>query len=353
MKYKNLSIAVKRIRALAKLKDAYRGENKLLKYSIAGRRFFFSYNAPGWPSKSFNRYISYQLSQFDADAKTALHTLIFGITKKCGFKCEHCFEWENLNKAESLAKQDITRVIKGFRDLGVSMVQLSGGEPLNRLSDITEIIPLFRDIDFWLYTSGYHLTVEKAHQLKKAGLTGITISLDDWRPSVHDSFRGKPGSFDWVEKAAKNTVENNLALCLSLCATNDFISTENLYHYIELAKNLNASFVQILEPKPVGHYAGKKVTLTDEKIDLLEGFYKDINFNTAFKAYPTVIYHGFYSRRLGCSGGGKDYLYVDMDGYAHDCPFCQKKLFNVLEGDLEKQVERMKTFGCNVFKSTT
>ena len=350
-KYKNVASALKKIRLLSKAKDAYRGENKLLKYSLAGNRYFFSYNAPGWPSKSFNRYIQHQLSQFDDNTTISLHTLIFGITKKCGFKCEHCFEWENLNKPETLAKEDVSSVIKNFRNLGVSIVQFSGGEPLNRLADITDIVQDFTGIDFWIYTSGYHLTNDKAAQLKKAGLTGITISLDHWLPELHDSFRGKKGSFEWVEKAAQHTVANNLILCLSLCATNEFISQENLSNYIELAKNLNASFIQILEPKAVGHYAGKNVSLSEEKIRLLEHFYEKINFNRLYKNYPTIIYHGFYSRRVGCSGAGKDYLYVDMDGFAHDCPFCQKKIFNVLQGDVEEQLTRMRTLGCNVFNS--
>ena len=339
------------MRSLSKIKDAYRGENKLLKYAFAGSRYYFSYNAPGWPSKSFNRYIRHQLTQFDSHKSLSVHTLIFGVTKKCGFKCEHCFEWENLNKPETLSQKDVIKVISNFRELGVSMVQLTGGEPLNRLNDITEIIPHFIDIDFWIYTSGYHLTYEKALKLKTAGLTGVTISLDHWVPALHDKFRGKIGSYEWVEKAAKNTVTNNLALCLSLCATKDFITPDNLYNYLELAKNLRASFIQILEPKAVGHYAGKEVILPKEKTDLLDAFYQNINFNPYFKNYPSVVYHGFYSRRSGCSGAGKDYLYVDMNGFAHDCPFCQKKMFNVLQGNIKTGIETMRATGCSVFNS--
>ncbi|TDH21628.1 radical SAM protein [Segetibacter sp. 3557_3] len=348
-KYKRLAIAIKRMKSLAKMKDAYRGENKLIKYSLAGNRYYFSYNAPGWPSKSFNRYIQYQLAQFDLNKPVAIHTLIFGITKKCGYKCEHCFEWENLNKPETLTKEDITEVIASFRSLGATTVQVSGGEPLNRLADINAIVPKFKDVDFWIYTSGYQLTDEKAKQFKKAGVTGITVSLDHWTPSLHDTFRGKNGAFDWVEKAAVNTVNNGLVLCLSLCATNDFISDENLDGYIRLAKKLKASFVQILEPKAVGHYAGKGVLLSQENIALLEAFYKRVNFDPLYKHYPSVMYHGFYSRLLGCSGAGKDYLYVDMDGNVHDCPFCQRKVFNVLTDDIAANVENMKTGTCTFY----
>ncbi|MGI8635405.1 MAG: radical SAM protein, partial [Segetibacter sp.] len=329
-----------------KLKDNYREENKLIKYASVGKRYYFSYNSPGWPSKSFNRYIKHQLSRFDTNTSVTLHTLVFGITKKCGFKCEHCFEWSNLNQPETLSKEDVTKILRNFSDHGVSMVQITGGEPLNRFNEIIEMLPLFSGIDFWIYTSGYHLTDGKARLLKKTGLTGVTISLDHWIPELHDAFRGKQGSFKWVEKAANNITANKLALCLAICATNNFISEDNLYQYLELAKKLNASFVQILEPKAVGHYAGKDVMLSTSNIEILDVFYKNVNFNSKYLDYPSVVYHGFYSRRLGCSGAGKDYLYVDMDGWVHDCPFCQKKIFNALTGEITKQVEAMRTFGC-------
>lgn len=350
-KYKNPFLAIKRLKQLVKLKDNYREENKLIKYASVGKRYYFSYNSPGWPSKSFNRYIKHQLSRFDTNTSVTLHTLVFGITKKCGFKCEHCFEWSNLNQPETLSKEDVTKILRNFSDHGVSMVQITGGEPLNRFNEIIEILPLFSGIDFWIYTSGYHLTDGKARLLKKTGLTGVTISLDHWIPELHDAFRGKQGSFKWVEKAANNIIANKLALCLSICATNNFISEDNLYQYLELAKKLNASFVQILEPKAVGHYAGKDVMLSTSNIEILDVFYKNVNFNSKYLDYPSVVYHGFYSRRLGCSGAGKDYLYVDMDGWVHDCPFCQKKIFNALTGEITKQVEAMRTFGCSVFNS--
>lgn len=51
-KYKNPFVAIKKLKLLSKLKNAYRGENKLLKYALADGRFYFSYAAPGWPSKA-------------------------------------------------------------------------------------------------------------------------------------------------------------------------------------------------------------------------------------------------------------------------------------------------------------
>ncbi|MGI8582459.1 MAG: hypothetical protein ACR2KX_09690, partial [Chitinophagaceae bacterium] len=124
----------------------------------------------------------------------------------------------------------------------------------------------------------------------------------------------------------------------------------NLNRYAELAKDLNVSFIQILEPKAVGHYEGMDVTIDDDQIILLERFYNKMNFDKSFLGYPAVVYHGFYSRRLGCAGAATDYLYVDMDGDAHACPFCQNKKFNILTCDLKNELNKMKNNGCTVYQ---
>lgn len=350
IKERNPFTAFKKLWSLFQLKKQYREDNKLLKYALVNKKYYFSYNAPGWPSIAFDRFIQHQLTRLD-DKDVSLHTLIFGITTKCGFACEHCFEWKNLNTPEVLSNGNLYDVVKTFRQLGISMVQITGGEPLNRIKDIVTLVPRFPDIEFCMYTSGYKLTADKADQLQKAGIKSITISLDHWQPERHDSFRGKKGSFDWVVQAARHVVHSKMLLCLSICATNDFISETNLYNYLELAKKLGASFIQILEPKAVGHYAGMQVALSKDKMQLLENFYIQTNFNPDFKEYPGIIYHGFYSKRMGCSGAGKDYLYVDMNGFAHNCPFSEKKLFNVLTEQVKEKVLQMKSIGCNNFNS--
>ena len=108
-------------------------------------------------------------------------------------------------------------------------MQLSGGEPLNRFDDIIYILQhINKGTEVWLYTSGYHFTEERAAILKREGLTGITVSLDHWIPELHNNFRGKQNAFEWAEKAVANAKANDLMVCLSVCATKDFITQNNL-----------------------------------------------------------------------------------------------------------------------------
>ncbi len=349
-KFRNPFTAIQKIKQLKKLRNQYRNQHSPVKYSFACNKYFVNYNTPGWPSKAFNRYVSHLLNRALPGGQTSLNTLVFAITKKCGFQCEHCCEWENLNKPEVLSKEDLLLIIIRFQQLGVSQIQLSGGEPLNRFNDILFLLDnVSAGTDFWLYTSGYQLTAIKAKLLKNRGLTGITISLDNCDEELHDTFRGKKGSYHRALQAAQYAREAGLAVCFSLCATKQFISIENLIRYAEVAKQARVSFIQILEPKPVGHYAGHDIILNNHHQRILEQFSETINYEKAYSSYPIITYHGYYSRRIGCSGSGKDYLYVDTDGDIHNCPFCQRKLFSALDDSLEEFIADMKMKGCGLY----
>ncbi|MEO7802195.1 MAG: radical SAM protein [Ginsengibacter sp.] len=336
---------------LKRLRNEVRDKHNILKYAAANNKYYFTFNAPGWPSAAFDKYILTNFKKIDSSASGInLNTLIFGITKKCGYKCEHCFEWEALNKPETLNRDHLLMVIQSFQKAGITQVQLSGGEPLNRIDDIHFILKnIGRDTEVWLYTSGYHFTKQRSAALKSAGLAGIVISLDHWEPERHNIFRGKHNAFEWAKMAAQHATEQGLVVSLSLCATKDFISRENLSQYALLAKQWGVSFIQLLEPKAVGHYDGKDVSLPQQQVQLLEEFYVTYNYDKAYLSYPAIVYHGFYSRRVSCGGSANHYIYVDTDGDVHNCPFCQKKIFSALHDDIPSNLALMAKGGCKAF----
>ncbi len=348
--YRNPFLALRKVKELKALRDKYRNDHPLPKFISSGRKYFVNFNTPGWPSLSFNRYVRHQLKRFDSGHPPSISTLVFAITKKCGFQCEHCCEWLNLNKPETLSREKLLEIVQRFHALGVSQIQLSGGEPLNRLKDIIYILQNApTGIDFWLYTTGYSLSAEKATLLKSAGLTGITISLDHYEEDRHNAFRGVKDAYERAIEAVQSGREAGLTVCFSICATRGFVTHQNLERYAELAKNSGVAFIQLLEPKAVGHYAGQDVGLRPEHQKLLEEFFETYNYDPAYTSYPTITYHGYGSRRFGCSGSGTDYVYVDTDGDIHNCPFCQRKLFSAFDASLTDYILQMKLSGCKAY----
>lgn len=352
--YRNPILALRTLKRWIKKRRAIQANYRILKYVKANNRYFWALSAPGWPSLSFKLFFERELNRiqpFRSD-KGHLQTMIFAVTSKCPLHCAHCFEWQNLDSDESLSLSELKAILRKFQSRGIDQIQLSGGEPLCRLDDTIELIRSAKPgTDFWLLTSGHGLTLEKASRLKEAGLTGVSISLDHWDEDSHNDFRRNIKSFFWVKEAAFNSRRVNLAVCLSLCAVRSFITPENLWRYICLAKELGAGFVRILEPRRVGRFAGKDVELEEEHVEILKNFYLTINFNPTYRDMPLVMYPGYLQRSYGCFGAGNRYLYVDSNGDLHACPFCQHKVGNALADSIDEAIQEMKKIGCHQFKT--
>ena len=347
-KYKN---PIKAFLGLKRMIDFRRSlnVNKLNRFVKSNGRYFLALNVPGWPSKSFDVFLDSLYDRRDTakDNNTHLLSIVFAITKKCSLRCEHCFEWDRLNKTESLSINDLHQITSKFQNRGLGQIQFSGGEPLQRFDDLISVSKLAKKgTEFWVLTSGYGLNNEKAKQLQEAGFTGVNISLDHWHPAAHDAFRGMPNSYNWVEQAVANVQKEGLVLALTLCATRTFTNNENLWKYAELAKKLGAGFVQILEPKTVGHYAGKDVDLTLDQQLIIEKFFLEINGNKKFSDYPIFQYPAHHQREIGCFGAGDLYMYVDSNGDAHACPFCQNKAGNCVSDSIDNTISEMRVRGC-------
>ena len=212
--FKNPFTAFKAAAKLSGLRDNLRDKHSIIKYARVNGKYYYTFNAPGWPSKAFNKFIANNLQKLEgSNAHHTLDTILFGITKKCGYQCEHCFEWEALNKPETLSRENLLSVIYSFQQAGITQVQLSGGEPLNRFDDIIYVLNNIKPgTEVWLYTSGYHFTEERAALLKQHGLTGITVSLDHWVPELHNTFRGKKNAFEWAQKAVAHAKAQGLVV---------------------------------------------------------------------------------------------------------------------------------------------
>jgi len=353
--YGSLSKSVKVLKALYQLKQSVLGsaETKLVK--VNGKYYHYLY-APGYPSKAFDNYIESEFHRIlPVKKKTnTLTFIIFAITKKCPLQCEHCLEWNNLNKSESFNLVELKAVISKFQKDGIAQFHLSGGEPMVRVKDLAAVIAgAEKESEFYVLTSGFNFTAANAALLKQAGLTGVIISLDHFDPDKHDAFRGFNNSFSEVMNAIYNAQAQNLVITLSICVTRAFISWDNLIQYATLAKDLKVSFIQLLEPRAVGHYEGKDIFLAEDHFALLDKFYLTLNLDPAYSDYPVIIWHGYHQRRIGCMSGGNRTLYIDSEGWVNACPFCQTKNFNIKDAikDNVNVAADVRATGCQKYEN--
>ena len=334
------------------------GKHRLLKLARIDNTYFWGLYTPGWSwgNQTFKNFISAEMNRILPFEKKSnqLTNAYISITKKCALKCEHCYEWENLNKKESLSVEKLNQIVEKLQNEGVAMIHFTGGEPLLKVDIIkTLLYNAKKGTDFWILTSGFKLTDKNAKQLKNAGLRGVVISLDHYIPEEHNRFRGYEDAYYWVETGVKNALQYNLGVALSICLTRSFTTEENLMRYVLTAKRMGVSFVQFLEPRAVGHYANLDVDLTQEQIRLLDEFYLKMNYSPDYKRFPLITYHGYNQRRMGCSGAGNRSLYIDAEGEANACPFCNKKSGSILNDNFANILFSLKMNGCQKFNQNT
>jgi len=350
--YNNPLDWIKSLQYLISLRRKFLGNNKLQKIVYVNGKYYMGLYTPGWNSIVYEQFIKSQLNDFKkikADINR-FNAVFVAITKKCALQCEHCYEWDNLNKKDFLNIEKVKQIVLKLQNQGVSQIQFLGGEPLLKMEILEQVLlTAKKSTDFWITTSGFKLSHQNAKRLKQAGLTGVIVSLDHYIPEKHNEFRGFKEAFYWVEQAIKNANDNNLVVALSLCVTKEFVSELNLTRYMKLAKDLGVAFVQFLEPKPVGHFANKDVLLGNSEIELLEKFFLKMNFNKIHSSFPIITYHGYYQRRQGCYSAGIKGMYVDTDGDMNACPFCHKKTGNVLDESFESNLEVLKKQGCQSY----
>lgn len=352
--YRSFRKAMKAIRDLQSFKNTVYGKDKKWRYLKVDGKYQFGIFFPAFRSNLFNRFIQtefYHTSGLHTQPVNRMQSVYLAITNTCPLKCEHCFEWNNLNRGETFTTDELKELISSFQEEGCTQFHFTGGEPLVKMERLEELIRHASPLsECWVLTSGLNLTPEHAIRLKKAGARGVFISLDHHDRERHNMFRGSEHAFDWAMQAAQNANQAKLVTAFTICMTRDFITEKNLMEYAELAKNCGVSFVQVLEPKALGHYEGKDVTLSKEHTNLLGEIYLKINFDPQFRDYPVFVYHGYYHRKMGCYSGGNRSLYVDSAGYINACPFCHSKNYDARDLITEKlTVDKIQIGGCSVY----
>lgn len=354
--FKNKILMLEVLEQLDQFRRSLLGDHRVRKIVNVEDSWYWDMYTPGTQSAAFVKCMEAEIGRIAPVQKQTnrLSNVIIAITKKCPLQCDHCFEWDELNKKDTLDSSQLHAIIDKVQSIGSHQIFLSGGEPMMKMDLMTELIQKAKKgTDFWVLTSGYQCTEQNMQRLKNAGLTGVAVSLDHYIEEFHNEFRRNAKSYEWVLRAINNAHKANLVTALTICVSKAFVTESNLMQYMELAREMGVAFVQILEPRDVGHFAGHDVLLTEKEYSFLEHFHQKMNFEEEYKSYPIITYHGYYQRRAGCFGAGVRSLYIDTDGYVHACTFCQNKSASVLESDWDSILAKLGERGCHSFNSGT
>ena len=150
-------------------------------------------------------------SQEESDARQTKNPHVYAqnpvmiyweMTRSCDLACKHCRAEAILQRhpleLNTQEAKELLSQLKEFRGRPTPHLVMTGGDPLKRpdlLELVTHAINLGLQVS--LAPSGTRLiTLCLLEQLKEAGLTSMSLSLDGSIAQIHDTFRQVPGCFD-------------------------------------------------------------------------------------------------------------------------------------------------------------
>lgn len=274
--------------------------------------------------------------------KNMPNLMSFALTDVCNARCSHCSFYEAIDDPNRtpISLDQCRQVIRQAQELGVSIINFVGGEPLKR-PEIFEIIKsVDKDISATsLFTNGWSLP-EMAQGLRKAGLDGVSVSLDSSDAATHDKIRGLPGLFERGVRGIGVALKTGMSVGISMCLTPDAFAKGEFERMVEFAKKLGVHELTVFDAMPSGRSKNQADLMDNEewKEDLIlrsERYNKD-------DSYPGILIHAYSvsHRSVGCSCG-TSYFYVSPYGDISSCDFNNRGFGNMFQEPLYVIWERM------------
>jgi len=333
--FKQYLIFIKRIFILAKVFSF----NKAVKI---GNTYKIHLYLPAFPTPAFYKALSKFLLLGEDTFPTSV---VFSMTKACGYKCKHCYQKNDAG--EDLPLDKLIELSKDIQDIGTSMFDVEGGEPLLQFERLLALIRSFdQEREVWINTTGHTLSLAKAVKLKEAGLYGVMVSLHHWLPEKHDEFVEFEGAFEIACEAIRIFHAACVATVINCCPSAEMINESGIEKIMALAADLKVSFVQVIHQKPAGGWLGRPNTMMDEEfLNNLCARHVEINKGKKFKHWPSLSMQVFEASSVafGCTAGGVERFYVNAHGEVQPCEFLNLSCGNVREEEFKKIFRRMRT----------
>jgi len=299
-------------------------------------KFIFSTWVPPAPSQAFDRMISAQVGAIIG--RSIPDQFSIAVMRACPNDCLHCSAPNRLG--EVLSQEVIEKAIDEALELGSYLVTFDGGEPMLR----KELPQMVSHVDqraiSTTFTSGYGLTEEKAHELKRAGLYAIRVSIDSPHQAEHDRVRGRKGAFDDALSGIRNALAAGLLLDMFMVTSPANI--DQLEDAYALASELGVHELSLYEIVAVGRWASHTdELLSAQDVKRLEDYHKKKNRlpGPRVTAFP---YH-LGAEMFGCFAGRR-WIHIDASGNALPCAYMPLSFGNIEQKSLKEIWKEMSSY---------
>lgn len=205
-----------------------------------------------------------------------LRSLRVSVTDRCNLRCHYCMpeaDYVWLPRKDLLSFEETARAVSVATGLGVEKVRLTGGEPLLR-RDLPDLVRLLsrdtRLTEVALTTNGLLLEAQ-AKDLKEAGLSRITVSLDTLKPERFRELSRRDGLEDVLSgiEATRTAGFSELKVdSVILRGVND----DEIFDLLDFAKTVGAEvrFIEYMDVGGATRWSPERVFSKREMLALIE-----------------------------------------------------------------------------------
>jgi cyclic pyranopterin phosphate synthase len=181
-----------------------------------------------------------------------LISLRISITNRCNVKCFYCHHDGIVPRNYEMTSNEMQKIVKVAKEIGIEKIRLSGGEPLIR-DDIVDIVTKissvgFRDIS--LTTNGV-LLGKYAKSLYNAGLTRVNVSFDTLNPETYKLIT-KRNYMELAKKGIKKAVKAGLNPVKVNMVVMKGINDSEIWDMFQFCKDTSA-ILQLIELLKTGN----------------------------------------------------------------------------------------------------
>ncbi|HUR56793.1 MAG TPA: GTP 3',8-cyclase MoaA [Opitutaceae bacterium] len=206
-----------------------------------------------------------------------LRDLRISVTDRCNFRCPYCMPAEIfgpghafLRDPQLMSLDEIVRIVRAFRALGVEKVRLTGGEPLLR-QDVPELVRRLKHDaglpDVALTTNGW-LLEKLAPALRAAGLNRLNVSVD----SLDDATAGKLNGLGFKVARVLRGIDAAAALDLPIkinCVMQRGVNDAELLTLCEYFRERGHAlrFIEFMDVGNTNQWAARRVVPAKEIVE--------------------------------------------------------------------------------------
>ncbi len=272
------------------------------------------------------------------------------ITGSCNLRCKHCRAWE-LPKKNELTKKEGIKLLKDLSNLGVKILNFSGGEPFLR-NDIFDLLDHVKNFSVvTITTNGTLLSKDKIYKLNKFNNIRLSVSVDGLK-KFHDEFRQVSGVFEKAIETIKNLTKESIVTSVRFTLTNS--NKNDVIPIFRLVSKYNIESFNIRGVIPSGK---ADLLLMPSGHDYIETIRKVIKFGKKKKikvisgdpillpVFPELL--GEEWEKIGnkvfteiCAGciAGDDAIYIAPNGDVGACSYISNIAGNIRKKSLNKIV---------------